>query len=109
VFAFTLESAFREDPRYFPLEGKSKKQRMINALKQSIFAKKDNGDATFAYGRVFSAFGAAQLANEWQPKSTGSVADGFVRGLITLGGDTAYNFLQEFVPFTRPRSLRHRH
>ena len=108
VFAFTLESALREDPRYFPSEDKSKKQRMMNALKQAVFAKTDSGGDTFAYGRVFSAFGAAQLTNVWQPRSTGSVGKGFLRGVISLGGDTVYNFLQEFVPFTRPRSLRHR-
>jgi uncharacterized membrane protein len=108
VFAFTLESAFHEDPRYFPSEDQSMKKRAINALKQAIFAKTDSGGDTFAYARVFSAFGAAQLTNAWQPKSTGSVGAGLLRGVITLGGDTAYNFLQEFVPFTRPRSLRHR-
>lgn len=107
VFAFTLESALREDPRYFPSEDRRKKQRAINALKQGIFTRTDSGGDSFAYARVFSAFGAAQLTNAWQPKSTGSVGDGLLRGIITLGGDTAYNFLQEFVPFTRPRSLRH--
>lgn len=81
---------------------------MINALKQAVFAKTDSGGDTFAYARVFSAFGAAQLTNAWQPKGNGSVGKGLLRGVITLGSDTAYNFLQEFVPFTRPRSLRHR-
>ncbi len=109
TFAFTLESAFHEDPRYFPSEERTKKYRVINALKQVIICKTDSGKAGVAYARAFSNFGAAQFDNLWQPKSTGSVSDGLIRGVIGLGADAAYNFMQEFLPFTRPRSLRHRH
>ncbi len=108
-FEFVLESAFHEDPRYFPSEDKSKKQRALNALKQVIICKNDDGSPSFAYARVFSDFGAAQFINVWQPRSTSSVGDGFKRGIIGLGADAAYNFMQEFIPFTRPISLRHRH
>jgi hypothetical protein len=108
-FAFVLESSFHEDPRYFPSEDRSKKYRALNALKQVIICKKDSGESEFAYARVFSDFGAAQFDNLWQPRSTGSVGDGFKRGIIGLGADAAYNLMQEFLPFTRPISLRHRH
>jgi hypothetical protein len=108
TFAFVLESAFHEDPRYFPSEDKSKKQRAWNALKQVFICKTDTGQSSFAYGRVISQFAGGQFTNVWQPASTGSVTDGFVRAFIGLGADTAYNFMQEFVPFTRPHSLRHR-
>lgn len=109
TFAWVLESAFREDPRYFPSEDKSMKQRALNALKQVIVCKQDDGAASFAYARVFSQFGAGQFINVWQPRSTGSVGDGFRRSFIGFGADAAYNFMQEFIPFTRPISLRHRH
>lgn len=109
TFAFILETAFREDPRYFPSEDKSKKLRAVNAVKQVIICKTDDGKSSFAYARVFSTFGSAQFTNVWQPASTGSVGDGLLRGVIGLGADAAYNFMQEFVPFTRPKSLRHRH
>jgi hypothetical protein len=108
-FAWLLESAFREDPRYFPSEDRSMKQRALNALKQVIICKQDDGRASFAYARVFSDFGSAQLVNVWQPRSTGTVGDGFERGLIGLAADAGYNLMQEFIPFTRPISLRHRH
>ncbi len=109
TFAFVLESSFHEDPRYFPLtQDKTMKERAVNALKQVITCKTDSGKAEFAWARVISQFGAGQFDNIWQPRSTGTVADGFKRGLIGLGADTAYNFMQEFLPFTRPRSLRHR-
>jgi hypothetical protein len=109
TFAWVLESAFKEDPRYFPSEDKSTKQRALNALKQVIICKQDDGAASFAYARVFSDFGSGQFINLWQPRSTGSVGDGLKRSFIGLGADAAYNFMQEFVPFTRPISLRHRH
>ena len=109
TFAFVLETAFKEDPRYFPSEDKSKKLRVLNALKQVIVCKTDAGDSSFAYARVFSDFGAGQFINVWQPKSTGTVGKGVIRAFIGLGADGAYDLMQEFIPFTRPISLRHRH
>ena len=109
TFAWVLESSFHEDPRYFPSEERPKKERLVNALKQVIICKSDSGNPEFAYARVISAFGAGQLSGVWQPKSTSSVAHGFERGFLTLSADAAYNLMQEFLPFTRPVSLRHRH
>lgn len=108
TFAFVLETALHEDPRYFPSEEKGFKARSWNAIKQIVYCKKDDGSGSFAYARVISAFGNGQFVNTWQPASTGTVGDGFKRGFYTLGGDAAYNFMQEFLPFTRPISLRHR-
>ena len=109
TFAFAIESVLHEDPRYFPSRDKRKKQRLFNAMKQVVICKTDNGRSSFAYGRVVSAFGAGQFVNLWQPNSIDSVGNGIERGFISLGGDFAYNLMQEFIPFTRPRSLRHRH
>ncbi len=109
TFAWVLESSFHEDPRYFPSEDKRKKHRALNAIRQVVVCKTDSGRSEFAYARVFSEFGAGQFTNVWQPRSTGSVNNGLIRAVIGLGGDAAYNFMQEFLPFTRPASLRHRH
>lgn len=107
-FAFVLESALHEDPRYFPSEGEPVKVRFMNALKQVVVCKTDAGHSSFAYGKVISSFGAGQLVNTWQPSSTGSVGKGLARSVYGLGGDFAYNLAQEFFHFTRPKSLRHR-
>jgi hypothetical protein len=108
-FNFVLESALKEDPRYFPAEDETKKQRLLNAMKQVVVCKTDAGHSSFAYGRVASAFAAGQFVNTWQPNSNDAVTDGLERGVFSLAGDLAYNLMQEFFPFTRPRSLRHRH
>jgi hypothetical protein len=109
TFAWALESGMHEDPRYFFSEGKGFKARSWNAIKQIVYCKTDAGRGSFAYGRVISAFGNGQFVDLWQPASTGSVGDGVRRGFYTLGVDAAYNFMQEFIRFTRPISLRHRH
>lgn len=108
TFAFGLESVLHEDPRYFPSDDHRKKARLLNALKQVIICKTDSGHSSFAYARVASDFGAGQFVNLWQPASTGGVGDGIKRSFIGLGTDAVYNLMQEFVPFTRPRSLRHK-
>ena len=62
--------------------------------------------------RVISAFGAGQLVNVWQPRSTSHVSDGIERAFIVLGVDAGFNLMQEFLPFTRPKALQtsaHRH
>jgi hypothetical protein len=107
TFAFVIESALHEDPRYFPSQDKRKKQRAWNAIKQAFICKTDTGGSSFAYGKVLSQFAGGQFTNVWQPASTGSVTDGLVRAVVGLGGDVGYNFMQEFLPFTRPHSLRH--
>jgi len=104
---FVLESALHEDPRYFPSEEKGFRARTKNVLLQTVVTRTDSGKETFAWARMGSAFAAGELANVWQPPSTGTPGRGLSRGCIMLGGDLAYNFLQEFVPFVRPHSLRH--
>lgn len=106
--AFALEGVLHEDPRYFPSEDKRFGARLKNVLLQTVVARTDSGHERLAYARVLSAFGTGQLVNAWQPRSTGSVGDGLLRGAIILSGDAGYNFLQEFIPWVRPRSLRHR-
>ena len=106
TFAFVLETALHEDPRYFPSTERTKKARLWNVVKQTVIAKTDTGRSTFAYAGVISAFGAGQLVNTWQPKSNSGVSDGIERGFITLGLDAASHLFQEFVPRLRPRELR---
>jgi hypothetical protein len=108
VFAFTIESVLHEDPRYFPSEERTKGARVKNVLKSVIITHTDSGEHQFAYGRLISAFGAGQLVNVWQPRSNGHVSDGVERAFIVLGVDAGFMLMQEFLPFTRPKALRHR-
>jgi hypothetical protein len=107
AMTFAMESSLHEDPRYFPSEDKGFTARLKSVLVQTVTTRTDYGTRQIAYARISSAFATGQLVNAWQPRSTGSVGDGFMRGAIMLGGDAGYNFLQEFVPFLRPHTLRH--
>lgn len=109
VFAFTLESIFHEDPRYFPSTEKTTGARIKNVIKQTFICKTDDGRASFAWGRWVSAFGAAQLTNVWQPRSNSKVSDGLERGAISISADAAINLMEEFIPATRSKPFRHRH
>ncbi len=106
AFAFTLESALHEDPRYFPSTETSFGARVKHALKFALITETDSGDERFAYSRVISAFGSGQLVNVWQPRSTSHVSDGLERGVITLGVDAGFNLAQEFIPSFRPKPFR---
>ncbi len=109
AFAYVLEEGLRQDPRYFPSRDPGFKLRVTNSVKQVFVTQTDSGHASFAYARIGSAFAAGQFVNVWQPASTGSVGDGLKRGVFSLGGDLAFNLMQEFFPFTRPSSMRNRH
>jgi hypothetical protein len=106
VFAFSLESTLHQDPRYFPSREKGFSKRLKSVIKQTFIARRDSGSDQFAYARVGSALGAAFLSNTWQPKSTDTVGNAFSTFGVTIAGDGAYNFLQEFIPFFRPKELR---
>jgi hypothetical protein len=103
---FAAEGILHQDPRYFPSERKGFKARLKNVLLQTVVTRTDGGRYEFAYARVGSAFGNGLLVNAWQPRSNNSFGDGITRGLISLGSDAGFNFLQEFVPFLRPKSLK---
>lgn len=100
---FALESALKEDPRYFPLDGDSKKARLWNALKQTFLTRTDSGSTTVAYARITSAFATGQISRAWLPPSNKSVGDGFRTGGISIGVDAAVDVLYEFCPSTRPK------
>jgi hypothetical protein len=104
--ALGLETALHEDPRYFPSEEKGFKQRLKNVFLQTVVTRTDSGRATFAWARMGSAFAAGAITNTWQPPSTDTPGRAVTRGCIMLGGDLSYNFLQEFIPFFRPRVFK---
>jgi hypothetical protein len=108
-FAWGLDSAFHEDPRYFPSQEHGFIRRVNNVFKQVVICKNDEGGDTVAYGRLISAFAAAQVAGAWQPPSTQGFGNGLERGAIILAADATISLVQEFIPFMRPGSLRHRH
>ncbi len=98
-----LEAALHEDPRYFSLDGHSKKARLWNAFKQTFVARTDSGETTFAYGQVAAEFATGQLSRAWMPHSRNSAVDGLGTTGLSFGINAAVNILYEFVPSSRPK------
>ena len=106
TLAFGLEATLHQDPRYFPSGEKGFSKRLKSVIKQTFVARRDSGSYQFAYARFGSALGAGFISNIWQPKSTDTVGNAFSTFGVSIAGDGAYNFLQEFIPFFRPKELR---
>ena len=107
TFAFGLEAAMHQDPRYFPSRQKGFMKRTGSALKQTFVARSDSGRNQFAWARMGSAVGASFLGEVWQPHSTATTGYAMETFGWTLAGDAAYNWVQEFFPIFRPKELRH--
>jgi hypothetical protein len=102
---YGFETVLREDPRYFALDGPSKKARFWNAIKQTFVTRTDSGKTTIAYGRMASALATGQISRVWLPLSNNSFADGVRTSGISIGVDAAVNLVYEFIPATRPAEI----
>jgi hypothetical protein len=100
-FGFILQSAFHEDPRYFPSADRSTKARIKSVIRQTFLAHKDSGGEQFAFARWGSALGAGLLSDVWQPRSTGHLHNGLTEGGILFGADIGFDLAEEFIPFFR--------
>jgi hypothetical protein len=107
TFAFGLEAALHQDPRYFPSRQKGFMKRTGSVVKQTFVARSDSGRNQFAWARMGSAAGASFLGETWQPHSTATTGYAMQTFGFTLAGDAAYNWVQEFFPIFRPKELRH--
>lgn len=100
-FGFALQTAFHEDPRYFPSVDRSAKARIKSVIRQTFLAHKDSGGEEFAFARWGSALGAGFLSDTWQPKSTGHFHNGLTESAVLFGADIGINLAEEFIPFFR--------
>jgi hypothetical protein len=95
---FILESAFHEDPRYFPSRETTFGPRFTHAVLRALITHTDSGSDRFAFAKVTSAFASGQIVNAWQPASNNKVSDGLIRAGLTLAEDAAVNVIKEFIP-----------
>lgn len=103
---YGFETVLHEDPRYFALDGPSKKARFWNAIKQTFVTRTDSGATTLAYGRMASALATGQITRVWLPLSNNSFADGMRTSGISVGVDAVVNLVYEFIPGTRLAEIR---
>jgi hypothetical protein len=98
TLAFGLDTALRQDPRYFPANSHGFLPRLGHAFSAVVVTRTDSGRSTLATSRLASAFGAAYLSNQWYPDRLNTAGQGLVQGGIILGFDAAGYMLSEFLP-----------
>ena len=98
TLAFGLDTALRQDPRYFPAKSHDVFSRLGHALGATVIARTDAGHSTLAVSRLASAVGAAYLSNQWYPDRLNTAGGGLSQTGIILAFDVAGNVLSEFWP-----------
>jgi hypothetical protein len=98
MFAFALKASLKQDPRYFRSDQTAKTARTRHALLTVFRGRTDRGRSTIAVWRLGSAFGAAFLADAWQPPSRAGPGHALLRGSVTLAADAGWCVFAEFWP-----------
>lgn len=108
VFAFALDSALGEDPRYRRSGRGNLFARIGHAARETVVTRTDAGRSRFATWRFGSAIGSAYLSNVWYPDRLNTLASGMEQGMATIGLDVLGNIASEFWPDLKHKVLRRR-
>jgi hypothetical protein len=108
LLALGLDSALRQDPRYFRASSGSFWRRSGHALRGTILTRTDSGGETLSTWRIGSAYGSAFLSNTWYPARLDNAHLGFTQGSIRLDFDLASNLGTEFWPDIKQNIFRRR-
>ena len=108
LFAFTLDAALREDPRYRRAGHGTIFSRIGHAAVETVITRSDAGRRRFATWRFGSAIGAACLSNVWYPDRLNNFSSGMQQGGATIGLDLLGNFASEFWPDIKRTIFRRR-
>lgn len=97
-----------EDPRYHPSDQKGFWPRTRHAIVATFVSPTTSGGTEPAYSRFAGAYGAAFIANAWEPPSEDSARHALERGSISLVSSIGWNVFKEFWPSIRgPIHLGH--
>src|SRR5215471_12752251 len=94
---FGIASLLHEDNRYFNSGRKGFWSRTKYALASSVLARHDNGSRNFSVSQAGGVAAGAFLSRLWQPPSQHSVASGAASFGITMGSNTAFSVVKEFL------------
>jgi hypothetical protein len=103
-----LDTALRQDPRYFRSGSGGFWRRAGHALRGTLLTHTDRGGETVSAWRIGSAYGSAFLSNMWYPDRLNTPRLGFIQGSMTLGFDVAGNLASEFWPDIRRKVFHKR-
>ena len=102
---FAVAGALREDPRYRALHRGSIVSRTLWALRWTVLARSEGGQAVPNLPLFAGAYSTELIANSWYPAAISHPQNALRRGNYVLLGAFAFNLWREFTP----SRLRHHH
>jgi hypothetical protein len=96
--ALGFDLTLHTDPRYRRMPDGRFMPRMRNAISQTFIANKDSGGKVVNFSEIGGSFGAAFVANTWEPAGHNSTGNALTRGAVGLAYHTLKNFAREFLP-----------
>jgi len=96
--ALGFDLTLHTDPRYHRLREGKFMPRMRNAISQTFIANKDSGGKMVNVSEIGGTFGAAFVANAWEPTGHNTTGSALTRGTLGLAYHTLKNVAREFLP-----------
>jgi hypothetical protein len=101
TIALAVASIDHEDPRFVPSQDSGILRRARHAIVGTFVSSADDGGPMPAYSRLVGIYGAAFIANAWEPASQDSTIHAFERGSTALLSSVGWHLLDEFEPDIR--------
>lgn len=101
TIALGVAAADHEDSRYFPSGDRGTWRRTRHALVATFVSRTTSGGSMPAVSRFTGIYGAAFIANSWEPASQDNTRDAVERGSTALLSSVGWHVFQEFWPDIR--------
>jgi hypothetical protein len=108
TIAFGVAAVDREDPRFEPSNDTGFLRRTRHAIVGVFVSRTESGGTMPAFSRFAGVYGAAFIANAWEPKSQDNVSHALERGTTALLSSVGWHILREFWPDIRNKFHRNR-
>lgn len=107
TIAFGVAATVGEDSRFIPSNQSGIWRRTRYAVMGTFVSRTRNGGRMPAISRFAGVYGAAYVANAWEPPSQNSATNAFKRGSTALLSSVGWHVLKEFWPDIQ-RVFRHK-
>jgi len=101
-----ISSLDGEDTRYVPSHETGIWRRGWYATTQTFVSRRPKGGYMPAYSRFAGVYGAAFIANYWEPPSQADAAHALQRGSTALASSVGWHIFEEFWPDIRKKVFR---
>jgi hypothetical protein len=107
TLTFGVAAIDHEDPRFFRSDETGAWKRTIHDIKYTFLSKNTHGGDMPAYSRFIGLYGAAAVANVWEPTDNKGAGHVIENGTIALGADIGWRVFTEYWPDIRNKLHGH--